>query len=234
MKTRFLVVDDEPLARKLVVSHASKIPGLECAGQCGSAVEAIELLRTTEVDLLFLDIHMPELGGFELIRTLKNPPSIIFTTAFREYAPEAFDIDAVDYLLKPISFERLLKATNKYFDRRTSSNAVDASNTPIDPSILIKADRKLHKVMLEDIVYIESLDDFIKIHLKGKVLISRENISTIETKLPKEGFVRIHRSYIVNLKHLTAFGPEGVDIKGKILPFGRTFKQGAMTAMGMK
>lgn len=235
MKFKYLIVDDEPLARKLIASHASKIEGLELVGECGNAIEAANLLRTRSVDLIFLDIQMPEMTGLQFVSTLKNPPAIILTTAFRDYAPEAFDLNVVDYLLKPISFERLLKSVNKFFDRELvkESSSVSISHEE-DRSIHIKADRKIHKVRESEILYIESLDDYVKIHLKDVILITRENISTLEEKLPHPPFVRIHRSFIVNSKWVKIISSDGIEINSKALPFGRAFKKSALNQLSVK
>jgi DNA-binding LytR/AlgR family response regulator len=235
MKHKYLIVDDEPLARKLIASHASKIEGLELAGECGNAIEAANLLRTKSVDLIFLDIQMPEMSGLQFISTLKNPPAIILTTAFREYAPEAFDLNAVDYLLKPISFERLLKSVNKFFDRETGkSNSVRPFTQDEQRFVHIKADRKIHKVDESEIIYIESLDEYVKIYLKEMVLITRENISSLEEKLPYPPFVRIHRSFIINGKWVKVISNDGIEVNGKELPFGRAFKKSALNQLSVK
>jgi DNA-binding LytR/AlgR family response regulator len=232
MKFRYLVVDDEPLARKLIISHASRIEVLELAGECTNAVEANNFLNHNSVDLLFLDIQMPHMDGFQLINILKNPPPVILTTAYRDFAPEAFDLDVVDYLLKPISFDRLLKSVNKFLDRKNPTIEKVIQNHD-ESFIYIKADRKFHKVALDELIYIESLDDYIKVHLKGRTLVSRENISTMEEKLRSKNFVRIHRSFIVSAKYITAISPDGIEINGKICPFGRAYKHGALAALGM-
>jgi DNA-binding LytR/AlgR family response regulator len=233
MKYRYLVIDDEPLARKLVISHASRIEVLDLAGECTDAIEANNFLAANVVDLLFLDIQMPQMDGFQLINILKNPPPVIITTAFRNFAPEAYDFDVVDYLLKPISFERFMKSVNKFLDRK-SSTAVRIVEHNEESFVYIRADRKIHKVALEEIIYIESLDDYIKVHLKNKVLISRENISTIEGKLHNRNFVRIHRSFIVAVKHITSISNDGIEINGIICPFGRAYKHSAMAALGIR
>jgi len=234
MKFKYLIVDDEPLARKLIASHTSKIEGLELSGECGNAIEASNFLHGKQVDLIFLDIQMPEIDGLKFISTLKVPPAIIFTTAFREFALEAFELDAIDYLLKPISFERLLKAVNKFFERRAN-----LANRIISPSenetfIYFRADRKMHKIPMEEIMYIESLDDYVKVHLRNKVLITHESISALEQKLSAELFVRIHRSFLVSSKFVTSISSEGVEVEKKILPFGRAFKQSAMANFKLK
>lgn len=235
MKFKYLIVDDEPLARKLIASHASKIEILELVGECGNAIEAANLLRNKAVDLIFLDIQMPEMTGFQLASTLKNPPAIILTTAFRDYAPEAFDLNVVDYLLKPISFERLLKSVNKFFDREAEKEkSVTLVNYDEQRFIHIKADRKIHKVSEAEILYIESLDDYVKVHLKEKVLLTRENISTLEEKLPYPPFVRIHRSFIINSTWVKTISNDGIELNGKALPFGRAFKKSALSQLSVK
>jgi DNA-binding LytR/AlgR family response regulator len=234
MNYKYLIVDDEPLARKLIASHTSKIEGLELIGECGSALDASNLLRNKPADLIFLDIQMPELNGLKFLSTLKHPPSVIITTAFRDYGPEAFELDVVDYLLKPISFDRLLKGVNKFFDQRALTSTTVINNNDEEAFVYLRADRKMHKIRLGDILYIESLDDYVKVHLRNKILITRENITTLEHKLPTDVFVRIHRSFLVSAKAVITVASDGVEIGGKILPFGRAFKQSAMAGLKLK
>ena len=228
MKNNFIVVDDEPLARRLITSHASRVESLELVGECATAIEAANLLRTKSIDLIFLDIQMPELSGLDFIRTLKNRPAIILITAHRDFALEAFELDVLDYLLKPVSFDRFLKSVNKYFDNATGPPAKSHATTGHHDFIYVKADKKDHKVNLDEILFIESLDDYVKVILKDKTLITRENISTLEQKLPDDKFVRIHRSFLVALKQIQTISAEGVEIRGKELPFGRAFKKSAI------
>jgi DNA-binding LytR/AlgR family response regulator len=232
MKFKYLIVDDEPLARKLILSHASKIESLELVSECGNAMEAINLLRMKTVDLIFLDIQMPEMTGLQFVSTFKNPPSIILTTAHRDFAPEAFDLNVVDYLLKPISFERMVKAVNKFFDNKQDNSiiTIEQSGTRF---IHVRSDRKIHKLKEEEIVYIESLDDYVKIHLKDSSLITRENISALESKLPCPSFVRIHRSFIINSKWIKTISNESIELNGKELPFGRAFKRAALSQLSL-
>ena len=234
MKVRCLIVDDEPLARKLIVSHVLKIEGLELVGECADAIEASNFLRTHSVDLIFLDVQMPEIDGLRFVGTLKNSPAIIFTTAFRDFAPEAFELDVIDYLLKPISFERLLKAVNKYFDRKMTSSTRIVEADGSDLSMYVKADRKMHKIAFDDIVYVESMDEYVKVHLRGRVLVTRENISALDEKLSDHSFVRIHRSFIVSTKHVSSVSSDGVEVGGKLLPFGRAYKLSALAALGVR
>jgi DNA-binding LytR/AlgR family response regulator len=234
MKFKYVIVDDEPLARKLISSHASKIEGLEFYGECSNAIEASNLLRNKKVDLIFLDIQMPEIDGLKFINTLKNPPGIIITTAHRDFGPEAFELDVIDYLLKPIRFERLLKSVNKFFDKHANSSSKIVSSYEEEIFIYVRAERKMHKISVSEILFIESLDEYVKVHLKNKLMITRENISVLEQKLPTEQFVRIHRSFLVSIKSITAIASDGVEIAGKILPFGRAFKQSALAGLKIK
>jgi len=228
-----LIVDDETLARKLIASHIGKIEGLQIAGECVDAIGAGNFLRNHSVDLIFLDIQMPEIDGLKFIGTLKNPPAIILTTAYRDFAPEAFDLDAVDFLLKPISFERFVKSVNKFFDRK----AVEVTKVVEEDSarfVYVKADKKIHRISLSDIIYIESMDEYVKVHLEGNVLVTRENISTFEKKLEGSGCVRIHRSFIISKRYVTSISADGVEVRSKQLPFGRAYKQVAIANLGIK
>jgi DNA-binding LytR/AlgR family response regulator len=234
MKFKYLIIDDEPLARKLVAAHTSKIEGLELAGECSNAIEASNFLRSRSVDLVFLDIQMPEIDGLKFISTLKNPPAVIITTAFRDFALEAFDLDVIDYLLKPISFERLLKAVNKFFERKKDFTTKVVDNDSLDRFIYLRADRKMYKTFIDEILYIESLDEYVKVHLTNKLLITRESISVLEEKLAPFSFIRIHRSFLIAAKSVTSISADGIEIAGKILPFGRAFKQGALARLNVK
>jgi DNA-binding LytR/AlgR family response regulator len=227
MKVKCLIVDDEPLARKLIVSHVARVESLALVGECATAIQAANLLRTKSVDLIFLDIQMPELNGLDFIKTLKTPPAIILTTAHREFALEAFELNVCDYLLKPVSFDRFLKGINKYFDQITNNKTVSILNEH-DSFIYVKADKRDHKIDLNEILYMESLDDYVKVVLHTKTLITRENISTLEKRLPPELFVRIHRSFIVPTKKIQTVSAEGLQINGVELPFGRAFKKAAL------
>ena len=233
MNYKCLIVDDEVLARKLIAAHVSKIEGLQTQGECSNAIDAGNFLRTHTIDLIFLDIQMPEIDGLKFIGTLKNPPAIILTTAYRGFAADAFEVDAIDFLLKPISFERFLKAVNKFFDRQSASSTrvVEENSAGF---IFIKADKKIRRIALEELLYVESMDEYVKIHLLSGVLVTRENISTIATKLQSSGFVRIHRSYIISKRYVTAISSDGVELRNRQLPFGRAYKQGAVASLGVK
>lgn len=224
-----LAVDDEPPALEVLKKYINAVQHLELAGTCADAIEALTFLQNHSVDLLFLDIQMPQLLGTDLIRTLKKPPKVIFTTAFRKFAIEGFELDAVDYLLKPISFERFLKAVNKVME--TSLQATDQSfngnnkpNNHTDAFISLRADRKNLKISLNDILYIESLKDYIKVVTTGKTIITKQSISSIEEMLPKENFIRIHRSYIVALNKIESYTNELIGIAKQELPISRMYK----------
>jgi DNA-binding LytR/AlgR family response regulator len=222
-----LAVDDEPPALDVLKKYINAVQHLELAGTCADAIEALTFLQNHPVDLLFLDIQMPQLLGTDLIRTLKKPPKVIFTTAFRKFAVEGFELDAVDYLLKPISFERFLKAVNKVMDtslQATESNFNSKSHTSIEAFISLRAERKNIKVLLNDILYIESLKDYIKVITANKTIITKQSISSIEEMLPKENFIRIHRSYIVSLNKIESYTNELIGIAKQELPISRMYK----------
>jgi len=228
-KIRCLIIDDEPPAQVVLKRYISQVERLELAGICNSAVEAISVLQSEQVDLLFLDIQMPGLLGTRFIRTLNNPPKVIFTTAYRKFAVEGFELNAVDYLLKPISFERFLMGVNKIFQVNlqplNGSHYISESNPESNyPFLYVRADRKMVKVLFNDILYVESLKDYIKIVTTGKTIVTRQSISSLEQMLPKDTFLRIHRSYIVAIKRIDSFNGETIDIAKNELPIGRLFK----------
>ncbi len=220
-KWKCLIVDDEPPAVKVLTSYAEALEYLEIVGTLNNAFQAIDLLNNQKVDLMFLDINMPKLPGTQLLKTISDPPKVIFTTAHKDYAIDAFELDAVDYLLKPVSFERFLKAVNK-FCHVNPAEADQHGNTP--GFLYFRADRKMVKVFLDDINYIESFKDYIVIHRQNDAdLKVKYAISSVENMLPQDLFLRIHRSYIVSMKKVSAFTNTDVEI-GKIeLPIGRSF-----------
>lgn len=234
MKTQCLIVDDEPLAIALLKSHVEQVSMLEIADISDNALDAFEVLKTQQVDLLFLDIQMPMLTGVEFLKSLPNPPKVIFTTAYRDYAMEGYELNIVDYLLKPITFERFFKSINKYFDLAKSTNAPTAplaappvKAVPDEGHLYINVNKKHHKVLFRDILYVESLKDYLRIHLTEGSLITKDKISEFMEKLSYD-FLRIHRSYIVNQKHITAFTATDIEM-GKIeIPIGGNYKMEIM------
>ena len=223
-----LAVDDEPPALDVLKKYISTVPSLELAGTCNDALETLSFLQHQNIDLLFLDIQMPQLLGTDLLRTLKKPPKVIFTTAYRKFAIEGFELDAVDYLLKPISFERFLKAVNKVMESNIphpSANENESFSKVItDPFICFRTDRKMVKINFNEILYIESLKDYIKVVTTSKNLVTKHSISSLEQTLPKENFMRIHRSFIVAINKINSYTSEMVEV-GKIeLPVSRMYR----------
>lgn len=221
-----IIVDDEPIAREILENHLKKIEAIEVVGSCKNAVEAFNILNSHSIDLIFLDINMPEISGLSFAKSINKKIKIIFTTAYREYALDGFDLKAVDYLLKPISFGRLIQSINKYNNENHLDNQEDDRDIIYEKSdfIFVRSDRKMIKINFDELDYIESLSDYLKIHLSNKVIITRETISSIEAKLPKQDFMRIHRSYIVSISKIESFTPEFIEIKNKAIPISRSYK----------
>ena len=226
MKIKCLLVDDEPLALDALESLIRKIPELEITGKCQNAVEALQVIHSREVDLLLLDIHMPELSGIEMLKSLSRPPKVIFTTAYREYAVEAFELDVIDYLVKPISLERLIKAINRYHERLSRGSGPAHSGYRFsDKTIHIYSDKKNHIVPVSSILYVEGLKDYAMVYTDQGRLITRQTMKNLEDILPDQAFVRIHRSYIVPIHRLDSWTSYSVIIKDKEIPVGRTYRK---------
>ena len=221
MKYRCIIVDDEPPAIKILENYITSLDQLEIVGCAKNAFEALDILNNHKVDLMFLDINMPKLLGTQLIKTLPHPPKIIFTTAHKDFAVEAFELEAFDYLLKPISFERFLKSVNRF----CNINSVQETALQQDLGFLyFRSDRKMVKVLLEEILYIESFKDYIVIHRDNKIKIKvKQSISSVERMLPQSIFLRIHRSFIISIKKITAFTNSDVEIGSTTLPFGKSY-----------
>ncbi len=220
-----LIVDDETLARDIIANHVSQINNIEVVSSCANAIEAFNCINNHNIDLVFLDINMPQISGISFAKSINKNIKIIFTTAYRDYAVEGFELKAVDYLLKPISFERLLKAVNTYFEiyKKPKSELVESATC--NDFMFVRSDRIMVKIDFNDIVYIESYSDYIKIHLSENMIVTRETISAIEAKLPKEKFIRIHRSYIVALSQIESFTNEQITISKKSLSISRSYKK---------
>jgi len=230
-KIHCLIIDDEPPAREILKQHIAGVEALELAGTCSNAVEAVSFLKEHPVDLLLLDIQMPQLMGTNFIRTLKNPPKVIFTTAYRKYAVEGFELDAVDYLLKPISFERFLKAVNKVLQLNISSAQAmptsatkEKQNGESNSFLYFRAERKMVKVFFRDILYVEGLKDYIRIVTDNKTIVTKYVLSTLEEMLPANEFLRIHKSYIVAIYKIDSYNADTIHIAKHELPIGRLYK----------
>ena len=220
-----IVVDDETIAREVIAAHVSKIPNIKMVASCSSAIEAFSVLRAHKIDLVFLDINMPEISGISFAKSINKDAKIIFTTAYRDYAVEGFELQAVDYLMKPISFNRLLKAVNNYFDIYSDNTPVEKNDIPSNDFMFVRSDRRMIKIDFESVIYIESYSDYIKIHFADKTVVTRETISAIEAKLPNKKFLRIHRSYIIALKHISSFTNEEITINNTALTISRSYKK---------
>ena len=220
-----LIIDDEPLAIKVLESHISNMPTLSVVGTCHNAFAAMEFLQKHQVDLIFLDIQMPKLMGHDFFRSLRNPPKVIFTTAYKEYAVDAFELEATDYLLKPITMARLMKAVNKLGGDPTPDIKTEKI-VESESFVYLRAERKMIKVGYDDILYIESMKDYVKVvRVSDKPLFVKQSISSLEELLPPHLFLRIHRSYIVSLDKITAVTNHDVEIGSTEIPIGRLYAQ---------
>ena len=233
-----LAVDDEPPALEVMKKFITSVHSLELAGTCSDAIEAINFLQKKTVDLIFLDIKMPELLGTDFIRALKNPPKVIFTTAYRKYAIEGFELDAVDYLLKPISFDRFLKAVSKVMqtplNEEKPEDEIQNKKPDSQGYISFRSDRRMIKVALSDILYIESIKDYIKVVTIASTIVTKQSISSVEESLPKEMFIRIHRSYIVSMSRIESYNHELVWIAKQELPISRMYRHEVNRLLQMK
>ena len=229
MMIRCLAIDDEMLALELIEDNIKKVPFLELVQTCRSSMEAMEILRTQPIDLLFLDIQMPDISGIQLLKSLHHKPIVILTTAFSNYATEGFDLDVIDYLLKPYSFERFLKAVNKvreYIDLRDrASNQSNAKESVSSSNFLfVKADYKLYKISLKDILYIEGLKDYVKIYVSEKPIVTQMSMKALEEKLPSRDFIRVHRSFIVAFNKIDFIQKQMLTIGKKEIPVSEHYR----------
>jgi two-component system LytT family response regulator len=221
-KVRCIIVEDEPLAAKVLVDYIQQVPFLELRGQFKDAILATDFLREQTVDLIFLDIHLPKLKGMAFLKTLTNPPAVIITTAYHQYAVEGFELNVADYLLKPFSFERFLIAVNKLSTQPTISSVVKEPNTK--DHIFVNVQKKKVKILFDDIIYIESQREYIKILTTKGDFYSKMTTNEVEAVLPVERFRRIHRSYIISLKKIQSYTHELIDVGGVTLPIGRNYR----------
>ncbi|MFD2566946.1 LytR/AlgR family response regulator transcription factor [Pseudotenacibaculum haliotis] len=219
MKINCLIIDDEPTSQLVLKNFLSKLDFLHLSGVCNNAIEAMSVLSQQPVDLIFLDINMPQISGLSFYKSLSNPPAVIFSTAYSEHAVEAFDVSAVDYLLKPFSFERFLVAVNKAVQQIQSKDVGKQASE----SILIKADKKLHKIETDNIYYIEAFGDYVKIHLENEFIMTNNTFKKILAMLPTN-FVRIHKSYAINLKEASTVEGNLVVLNDNKLPIGVKFR----------
>lgn len=226
MSYQCVIIDDEPLARELLEGYLQKIPDFELVASCSSAISASTILSKNKVDLIFLDIEMPLLKGTDFFKNLVYKPQVIFTTAYRDYAVDGFELNALDYLLKPIFFERFFSAVQKFLKQQNGkeNTIIDTTATDRGKYIFVSKAKKQIKVVYEQIIYVESFKDYIKIHLQGEdPLMIKESISSFEQRID-ERFIRLHRSYIVNSEKITAYTKNDVEIGRLEIPIGNNYK----------
>ncbi len=228
-----LIVEDEPLARNLLTQYVDKVAYLTLQKTCSDPMEALTYLRDNPVDILFLDIQMPEITGISLLKILQKKPLVILTTAYSEYALEGYELDVADYLLKPITFERFLKAAERAANRLSAPTLPPTETTPenkatpdpISSFIFVKDGTKLVKIRLQDILYVEGLKDYVTIHTRTQKVVSLQRLKSLEEQLPQDHFIRIHHSYIVSLEGIDAILKEKVQVGNALLPIGDTYRR---------
>ena len=227
-----IIVDDEPLAVAQLEKYVERVPFLANVGSCSSAAEAMELLSAGDVDVMFVDINMPDIDGVQFVRSLVHPPMVVFTTAYSEYAIEGFRLDAVDYLLKPISFEDFLKASNKlnriYSMNNSAQPAVEQGEEVCRDCLYVKSDYRMLRVPVDSIIYVESMSEYVRIFVEGnaKPIVSLMSMKKIEDALPKNSFMRVHRSYLVNLDKIKEVAKMRIVYEGNVyVPIGDMYKE---------
>ncbi|KAA9327171.1 response regulator transcription factor [Hymenobacter busanensis] len=234
MKFRCLIVDDEPLAQEVLVKFIALVPSLSLVQKCDNALEALQVLHSEKIDVLFTDIKMPELSGLQLARSLSSAPKIILTTAFSEYALEGFDLGVTDYLMKPFSFERFLLAVNRAVGGKDPRDTAAPPPAPAaEPEFLFfKVDRRVVKVALADVLYLQGYGNYVKIHLRGaRTLVATDKMTNVEKLLTGATFMRVHKSYIVALAHISEYDHASLAVEGVTLPIGDVYRKGFMETM---
>ena len=224
---RCVIVDDEPIAREILISFVEKTPNLELIKSCKNATEAIDVLQKETIDLFFLDINMPEITGLSLAKIINKKSKIIFTTAYRDYAVDGFNLNVVDYLLKPIAFDRFLQAVQKVFELNPVVKISEEKENNSD-FMFVRTDRKMIKITFDAILYIEGLGDYLKIFTKESSIITRETMGNLEAKLPVKKFIRTHRSFIISLSKITSYTNEFIEVKNKAIPMSRSYKESVL------
>lgn len=242
IKINCIVIDDERLAREYIKEYISKVPQLELIGEFNSPLKALELIKSGSVDLIFLDIQMPDITGIDFLKSISHPPEVIFTTAYQEFAIEGFNLNAADYLLKPFAFDRFFQAVNKVIDKleqiRKTEGAADASskihNMMEDEYLTIRADRKLYKINHNSIRYIEGQKAYVTFHTDKKRITALASMKDLEDSLPAKKFIRIHKSFIVAIKEIIALDGNLVDLESIKLPIGKTYRNAVHDIFGVK
>lgn len=220
---RYCIIDDEPIAHRIIEGYCQNLLHLQKAGNCYDAFEAIQFLNTNSVDLIFLDINMPKISGFDLLKTMQQFPKVIVTSAYKEFAIEGYEFNISDYLLKPFSFERFLKAINKVMEQPT---VTDVSTTEKkNTRFFLKGDKKIHQIHTDSILFIEAYGNYTKIFLTDEMLVSHEKISSLEALLPASDFLRVHKSFVIAIDKIKLIEGNRITIDKHIVPIGQTYKQ---------
>jgi len=225
-KIQCVIADDEQLSRDILKAYIEKTAQLELCAECKNGMEVFDVLKSRKVDLIFLDIQMPLLTGIELLKTMLHPPKVILVTAYREFALEGYELNVMDYLLKPVSFTRFLKAVDKFPE--SPAAALPAATKDPQAFIDIRADKKTVRVPLQELVCLEGMKDYVRIQTASASLITHQTLQYFEDRLPKDQFIRVHRSYIISLGKVTAFTPAWVEVQGKEIPIGAFYQQQVM------
>lgn len=231
MNLKCAIVDDEPLAIAILEGLLKKIPNIEVVATFNDAISALEKLNELEIDFLFLDIEMPNLTGIDFLKSLSHPPMVIITSANKNYAIEGFELNVIDYLLKPVTLERVLKAVNKILEAKSIKSHHAQSSAGVD-FIYLKENKRMVKVTISEIKYLESVKDYVKVVAKDKTVLTKQNISHFEQLLSSNDFIRIHRSFIIALKHVDAYSCSEVEIGSLEIPIGRMYKDEALKRLG--
>ncbi|MDP4149702.1 MAG: LytTR family DNA-binding domain-containing protein [Bacteroidota bacterium] len=226
---RCIIIEDEVLAQDVIKSHLQKIDRLELVGVYRNAPEAMDALRTMDVDLMFLDIHLPGMTGLHFLRTLSEPPLVILTTAYSEYALESYEFSVIDYLLKPISFERFVRAVNKVTEDRLFTAARKEKDRSPEDHIFIRSNSKFFRVNFSEIMYVQGMKDYLKIHTPDYVLVTHQTMNELEKLLPARQFIRVHKSYIAAIARIRSIYGNTVELEKAVLPIGISYKEKVMS-----
>ena len=222
---KYIIIDDEPLAHEIIEEFCNMLPYVRLEKNCYNAMEAMQFLNENIIDFMFLDINMPKLKGLEFLKTLTKPPKAIITTAYKEYALEGFELNVVDYILKPFSFDRLVKAVNKVSDNQTARTVIkEVSNETTSTRFFIKGDKKHHQIDLNDLLFIEAYGNYTKLFLNDEMIVSHEKISHYESILEDSNFLRVHKSFIVALDKIKLIEGNRIHIEAHKIPIGQTYK----------
>jgi len=222
---KYIIIDDEPLAHEIIEEFCNMLPHLQLEKNCYNAMEAMQYLNENSVDFMFLDINMPKLRGLDFLKTLTNPPKTIITTAYKEHALEGYELNVIDYLLKPFSFDRLVKAVNKVSENQETKTIIkEVSNDASASRFFVKGDKKHHQINLDDLLYIEAYGNYTKLFLNDEMIVSHEKISHYESILPEEVFLRVHKSFIVAIDKIKFIEGNRILINEHKIPIGQTYK----------